>query len=141
MRPADVRASRICGPHDNRLAGEWVTEDIGQVVPNCAWVQSVGKVGLRAAVVQTVVDGGDLQRDPTGRTVMVQYFGVAATCRDGLLRANAAANGPQVDWEVALVGHDSVANGAGKRSQSGNRGNNCSREVHFVGRWSWFGIK
>lgn len=28
LRPADVRASCVCGPHDNRLAGEWVTEDI-----------------------------------------------------------------------------------------------------------------
>ena len=28
LRPADVRASRVCGPHNNRLAGEWVTKDI-----------------------------------------------------------------------------------------------------------------
>jgi hypothetical protein len=31
-----------------------------------------------------------------------------------------------------VVGHDSVSNGTGKRCQSGNGGNNCSREVHFA---------
>lgn len=28
LRPADVRASRVCGPHDNRLASEGVPKDI-----------------------------------------------------------------------------------------------------------------
>lgn len=72
--PADLGAGGQGWDHLERVAGESVTEDIRQIIPDSAAVQSVGKVGLGTAVVQAILGGGDLQGDASRGGIEVQGF-------------------------------------------------------------------
>ena len=130
VTPADVGTGSVGGKDVQSVAGEGITEDIGHVVPDGVAVQGVGEVGLGTAVIQTVLAGGNLQRDATGGGIVVQQLRIHALGLDGDLRANRAANGPQVDGEVAVIHHAGLADSANQRSQGGNRGDNGSGEMH-----------
>lgn len=63
---------------------------------------------------------------------MVQSLGVLLALLKSLLWSNTAPDRPNIDGEVAIVGYNSVANGAGERSQGGHGGNNSRREMHYA---------
>lgn len=128
--PADLGAGAQGRNHLESVAREGITEDIRQVIPDSAAVQSVGKVGLGAAVVQAILAGGDLQSDATGRGIEVQGLRVGSTWVDGLAGPNRAANRPEVDGSVASVNDSGMTNSAGERGQSGDGGNGSGGETH-----------
>lgn len=63
---------------------------------------------------------------------MVQCLGVFLALLKDLLGSNTATDRPDIYREVAVVGHDGVANSASERSQRKSEGNERCREVHGI---------
>lgn len=129
-RPANLGASGQRRANREEVARERIAKDIRQIIPDSVAIQSVGKVGLRTAIVQAILGPGDLQSDTTRGRIVVYGLRVGSARFDGLTRTNGAAHGPEVDGSVASVHDFGVANGIGERGQSGHRGNGGGGETH-----------
>lgn len=129
-RPANIGARLKRRVDLESLTREGVTKDIRQIIPDLAAVQSIGKVGLRATVIETVLATGDLQGDTTRDRVVAQNLGVLLAWGNLLAGSNGTTHGPEVDGGSAVVLHDGVADSAGHGDQGGYGGDEGSGEVH-----------
>lgn len=94
--------------HDQSATRERVPVDIKQIVVQVVG-QRVLEIGLRAAVVQTVLGPGNLEGDAARDIVVVRCFGVVGAWVDGLALADGGADGPEVDGVGAGVLDDGAA--------------------------------
>lgn len=121
-RPVNRAARSVRRSDRERVAREWISKDIGKVVPDLAVGQGVGIVGLRRGVVETVLNGGDLDGYTTGGGVTVQCFQVVVTWLKSVLLAHNRVYGPEVDGERAAVDDNGVADGRGQRRKAADGG-------------------
>lgn len=111
----------LVGRHDRDLVAlERRAEDIREVVEHPVRVERVGEVGLRRAVVQAVLDRGDLDGEATGDGVAheVVLIRLAPVKLADVL--DIGADGPDVDGEVAVVVNVGLAGRCGGHSEGGN---------------------
>lgn len=87
-----------------------ITKYVRQIVPDLSTIEIVTEdrladVGLEKAVG----DGRDFECDAPGLRVAVENFAVGGVFGDGDLGSDAAADRPQVDSLVAVIGYDCAA--------------------------------
>jgi hypothetical protein len=77
----------------------------------------------------TAFDRADLKRDAAGYGVAMEDFAIGSIFRDGVLGADAAAYGPEINRLVALISYNSATDGlcAGNK---GKRGDSEGDENH-----------
>lgn len=77
-RPNNSRAAGIGTGLDQLAAGEGITKDIAEVIPDLVAVEGVGKDGLGLAGVEAVLGLGDLEGLATGDGVLDERLRVGA---------------------------------------------------------------
>lgn len=134
LGPAYFRAVQW-GFDTDSVARKWVAEDVGKIIPDILAIQGIGKVGLGASVVKSILNGSELDGNASRSRVMVEDLGISATWFDRFRRANGASDWPEVDGEATFVDNFGIPNGTSKRRHGGDSCNNGnSREVHFENR-------
>lgn len=117
--PIDTLAGRVLGLERHGSASKPVAEDIAHVVPDLVRVEIVGEDGLAdVGFEDAAFDGGHLEGNPAGLGVFGECFAVGLVFGNDFLIADAAADRPEVDGSIALVGHDGAVDGLG----AGNEG-------------------
>lgn len=103
------------GRHDlDAVACKRVAKDVGEVVPQLARVERVGKVGLGLAGVEAVALARDLERAAARLGVARVLLRVlAAAGRERVGAGDAAADGPQRHLKGAVVDDLGLARGGG----------------------------
>lgn len=105
IRPSNVITRLIAWLNAQRASREAIAEERVQVVPDEGFVDVVGEDQLAGIWREEAVEGrSDLERDAAGDEVGVELFAVGAVFEEGNLVAHVAADGPEVDGVVALVG-------------------------------------
>lgn len=128
--PRDTFTRRIRGRRLQRAPSEPVTKHVAHVVPHLTRIEAVCENGLTdIRFEEAAFNGADLQRNATRRRVSVEDLAVGSVFCDNLLLADAAANRPEVDWLVALVGYDCATDGLGPERKE--QGSECEcAEMH-----------
>lgn len=112
--PIDTLAGRVLGLERHGSASKPVAEDIAHVVPDLIGVEIVGEDGLADVRFEDAAfDGGHLEGNSTGLGIFVEGFAVGLVFGNDFLVGDAAADRPEVDGSIALVGHDGAADGLG----------------------------
>lgn len=128
--PRNTLTARIRRSDFNGAACKPIAKYRAHIVPDLIGVEAVCEVDLRdVGLEQAVLHGSDFQRNAAGCGVDVEDFAVGRVFGDGVLLANAAAYGPEVDWFVALVRYDCAADGLRSRGE-GDGGDSESVEEH-----------
>ncbi|WEW58233.1 hypothetical protein PRK78_003701 [Emydomyces testavorans] len=140
--PTDLRAASIRWVHKEVAAAEWIAKDVRHVVEDSCIGQGVSKVGLGGAVVESVVDGGELDGDTAALRVTAELLAVDVALVENLFGSDGAADRPQEDVEGAVVLDDSVAD-ASDSSGGAEGGEDEGFELHFglclVAVFAWNG--
>jgi hypothetical protein len=110
--PINTLTTRITRPNRHRATHEPTAEEITHVAPDPAdTIDAVSDNGLADVGLEDVALGvGELERDAVGDGVAAEDLAVKSVFCDGLLGTAGAADGPEVDWFVALVCYDGAAN-------------------------------
>lgn len=110
--PRDALAARVRRRDLHRAARESIAKDVAHVVPDLVGVEVVCEDGLAdIGFEDAVFDRADLQRNAAGDGIATEGLAVGSVFGNGVLGADAAADGPQVDGLVALVCDDCAADG------------------------------
>lgn len=132
MRPTNTGTFLVARGNRQSLSLKGTPEDAGEVIPHPARVEGVGKVQLRAAVVEPAGGAQDLERNAARGWVAVELLVVGFAALDLVDSADGAADGPDVDGVRTFVVDFCVADGAGKRSQGSQGEGGDVGEMHFV---------
>lgn len=108
--PGNALTRRV-GRFDRQgAAGEAIAKQIAHVVPDLISVEIIRKDGLADVWFEDAVfHGRDFECDPARRGVAVEHFAVGSVFGELVGGPDGAADGPEVDGLVALVGYDGSA--------------------------------
>lgn len=110
--PPDPVTPLIARLHAHRPPRERVAGNITQVEPHTPIIHAIREHSLtHIGREDAVLDGGQLDSDAPGLGVAVQRLAVGLVASKGDLRADVAADGPEVEGCVALIGYDCAAEG------------------------------
>jgi hypothetical protein len=136
--PGNTVAARVRWGNLHRATGETIPKNVAHVVPDLVDIEVVRKVRLADVRLEDAAfDRADLEDDAAGHRVAMEHFAVGRVFRDGVLGADAATYGPEIDRLVALIGHDSATDGLsagnkGKRSDSEGAKNHDGQPKRWV---------
>lgn len=108
--PRNALAAAIRRLDGHRASREAVAKDIAHVVPDLVDIEIVGENRLAdIGLENSALNGGYLQRNTARHGVASERLAVRSILCNGVLRADAAADGPEVDGFIALVRYDCAA--------------------------------
>lgn len=92
---------------------ERIPKHIRKIIPDLVALDIVREDRLRRAGVQSIARGADLDRDAAGPGVATEGLRVSGVWEDCCFGADGAADGPDVDGDLAVVGYDGEAEAVG----------------------------
>lgn len=108
--PHNALTALICRCNLHRAACKPIAKQVAHIVPDLCAIKVVREDRLtNIRLKDTALRTRNLERDPARRWVVMERFAVRRVLCDCLLRADAAADGPEVDRLIALIGYDCTA--------------------------------
>lgn len=114
LAPRNALAGRIRGLNDHSPSSESIPENIAHIVPDRLAIQVVREYRLADVwLEEPVLHGGDLDGNATRLWIAMELLAVGLIKSERDLRSDLAADRPEIDGGVALVGDDGTADSLG----------------------------
>jgi hypothetical protein len=128
--PRDALATTIRRCNLHRTTRKPITKHIAHIIPNLVAIKTVRENGLANIwLEEPAFDGADFECDATGCWIGMEDLSIGSVFCNGVLLADTAADGPEVDGLVALVYYDCATEGLGAGGEG--EGSECeSMEKH-----------